>query len=193
MAATLANGGTNPVTGARAIRHELVESILSVMTTCGMYDFAGEWMYAVGMPAKSGVGGGILAVLPGQLGIGVFSPRLDQHGHSVRGVSVCREFSEIFGLHVFRNHTNSGTVIRRELRGNVIRSKRVRTPEERALLDEKGASICLLELQGARFFGSTERLFRSDNTSDVPSTSAPLTTWTAASRAKGGRVGGDHG
>src|SRR4029077_2897128 len=65
-----------------------------------------------------------------------------------------------FGLHVFRNHTNSGAVIRRELRGNVIRSKRVRTPEERRILDEKGARLCLVELQGALFFGSTERLLR---------------------------------
>src|SRR5258708_5624358 len=112
------------------------------------------------MPAKSGVSGGIIAVIPGQIGIGVFSPRLDEHGHSVRGVSVCREFSETFGLHVFRNHTNSGTVIRGEMRGNVVRSKRVRTPEERHILDEKGAGVCLVELQGALFFGSTERLLR---------------------------------
>jgi len=85
------------------------------------------------MPAKSGVAGGIIAVIPGQIGIGVFSPRLDAHGHSVRGVRVCREISETFGLHVFRNHTNSGAVIRRELSGAVVRSKRMRTPKERAV------------------------------------------------------------
>jgi glutaminase len=85
MAATLANGGLNPVTGERAIRPELVGPVLSVMTTCGMYDFAGEWMYRIGMPAKSGVAGGVLAVLPGQLGIGVFSPPLDDRGNSARG------------------------------------------------------------------------------------------------------------
>src|SRR5215831_13963787 len=89
MAATLANGGVNPRTGERAVRHDLVERILSIMATCGMYDFAGEWVYAVGLPAKSGVGGGILAVLPGQLGIGVFSPRLDEHGNSYRGLKIC--------------------------------------------------------------------------------------------------------
>ena len=104
--------------------------------------------------------GGIIAVIPGQIGIGVFSPRLDEHGHSVRGVQVCKEISETFGLHVFRNHTNSGTVIRRELLGNVVRSKRMRTPEERQLLDAKGSRICLVEVQGALFFGSTERLMR---------------------------------
>ena len=78
----------------------------------------GQWSYEVGMPAKSGVAGGIIAVIPGQIGIGVFSPRLDRHGHSVRGVRVCREFSETFGLHVFRNHTNTSAVIRRELFGD---------------------------------------------------------------------------
>jgi glutaminase len=72
------------------------------MTTCGMYDFAGEWVYAVGMPAKSGVGGGILAVLPGQLGIGVFSPRLDTRGNSARGVAVCKDVSRDFSLHFLR-------------------------------------------------------------------------------------------
>jgi glutaminase len=72
MAATLANAGLHPLSGERAIREDLVADVLSVMTTCGMYDFAGEWVYRVGMPAKSGVGGGILAVLPGQFGVGVF-------------------------------------------------------------------------------------------------------------------------
>src|SRR5688572_17190052 len=89
MAATLANRGINPLTGKMAIRGEYVESVLSVMGSCGMYNFAGEWIYNVGMPAKSGVSGGIIAVLPGQLGVGVFSPPLDAHGNSVRGVHVC--------------------------------------------------------------------------------------------------------
>lgn len=160
MAATLAAGGINPLTGERALPNEYIHDVLTVMNSCGMYNFAGQWSYEIGMPAKSGVSGGIIAVIPGQIGIGVFSPRLDKHGNSVRGIAVCREFSETFGLHVFRNHTNSGAVIRRELRGNVIRSKRVRTPEERHVLDERGAAICLIELQGPLFFGSAERLLR---------------------------------
>ena len=160
MAATLANDGINPLTGETALPRDYIQDVLTVMNSCGMYNYAGQWSYEVGMPAKSGVSGGIVAVIPGQIGIGVFSPRLDRHGNSVRGVEVCREISETFGLHVFRNHTNSGAVIRRELSGNVIRSKRMRTPEERRLLDEVGGKICLLEVQGALFFGSTERLVR---------------------------------
>src|SRR6266699_969040 len=89
MAATLANRGTNPLTGKPAIRGEYVESVLSVMASCGMYDYAGEWLYRIGMPAKSGVSGGVIAVLPGQLGVGVFSPPLDTRGNSVRGLRVC--------------------------------------------------------------------------------------------------------
>src|SRR5204862_4646762 len=99
IAATLANRGINPITGKQAIRGEYVESVLSVMGSCGMYDYAGEWLYRVGMPAKSGVAGGIIAVLPGQLGIGVFSPLLDNHYNSIRGVQVCNELSRHFDLH----------------------------------------------------------------------------------------------
>jgi glutaminase A len=151
MAATLANDGVNPITGVEAIPRDYIQDVLTVMNSCGMYNFAGQWSYEVGMPAKSGVAGGIVAVIPGQIGIGVFSPRLDRHGHSVRGVRVCRELSETFGLHVFRNHTNTGAVIRRELFGNVVHSKRRRTAEEHRILDELGARICLIEVQGGAF------------------------------------------
>jgi len=74
MAATLANRGLNPVTGKVALRGEYVENVLSVMASCGMYNSAGDWIYRVGIPAKSGVAGGVIAVLPGQIGIGVYSP-----------------------------------------------------------------------------------------------------------------------
>ena len=101
MAATLANGGVNPTTGVRAIAAEYVQDILSVMYTCGMYDYAGQWAYEVGLPAKSGVSGGVITVVPGRMGIAVFSPLLDNHGNSVRGVAVSREMSRRFGLHSF--------------------------------------------------------------------------------------------
>lgn len=101
IGATLANGGVNPVTSVRAIEARYVKYLLSAMLTCGMYDHAGEWAFRIGLPAKSGVGGGIVAVVPGRMGIGVFSPRLDAKGNSVRGVQVCAELSRLFGLHIF--------------------------------------------------------------------------------------------
>lgn len=101
MAATLANQGKNPLTGEQAVSPDYVRDILSVMYTCGMYNFAGEWAYRVGIPAKSGVSGGILAVVPNQAGIAVFSPPLDEQGNSVRGLKVFEELSREFGFHVF--------------------------------------------------------------------------------------------
>ncbi len=101
IAATLANGGVNPITQERAIAEEYVQDVISVMLTCGMYDASGEWAYRVGIPAKSGVGGGIVAVVPGKLGIGTFSPLLDAKGNSVRGIKVCEDLSKDFGLHLF--------------------------------------------------------------------------------------------
>ena len=108
MGATLANLGTNPVTGKEVLSFDSVRDVLSVMFTCGMYDFAGEWAFRVGIPAKSGVGGGILAVINRQLGIGTYSPRLDSMGNSVRGIRLCTDLAEEMGLHVF-NFTNAGS------------------------------------------------------------------------------------
>ena len=101
MGASLANGGVNPITKQTCLKPENVKYLLSIMLTCGMYDFAGEWAFRVGLPAKSGVGGGIVAVVPGVAGIGLFSPKLDAKGNSVRGVAACRELSNLFGLHAF--------------------------------------------------------------------------------------------
>ncbi|MBA2691429.1 MAG: glutaminase A [Rubrobacter sp.] len=103
MASTLANGGVNPETGERALEGRYVRDLLSVLYTCGMYDAAGQWAYEVGIPAKSGVSGGIMAIVPGKLGIAVYSPGLDEYGNSVRGIKVCEEISERLGLHVFAN------------------------------------------------------------------------------------------
>ena len=101
IAATLANGGVNPVTKARALDEHYVQDVISVMLSCGMYDASGDWTYRVGIPAKSGVGGGIMATVPSKLGIGTFSPPLDPKGNSVRGVKVCEDLSRDFGLHLF--------------------------------------------------------------------------------------------
>lgn len=100
MGATLANNGVNPLTAERAIQADYVRDLLSVMYTCGMYDFAGGWVYQVGFPAKSGVGGGIIGVVPDKMGIAVFSPPLDERGNSIRGIKVCEELSRRFKLHI---------------------------------------------------------------------------------------------
>lgn len=101
MGATLANGGVNPLTRSRVMSERAAMLTLSIMATCGMYDHSGEWMARVGLPAKSGVGGGITAVQPVQFGFGVYSPRLDSWGNSVRGAAVLQRLSNDFDLHVF--------------------------------------------------------------------------------------------
>ncbi|UDY35255.1 glutaminase A [Dermatobacter hominis] len=104
MGATLANSGINPVTGETVIHESTAMTVLSVMATCGMYDDSGEWMVRVGLPAKSGVGGGIVAVQPAEFGIGTFSPRLDSRGNSVRGIAALQDLSGTFGLHLLNHH-----------------------------------------------------------------------------------------
>jgi glutaminase len=101
IGATLANFGLDAVTGERVVDGEVVRDMLTLALTCGMYDYAGEWAFTVGIPAKSGVGGGILGVLPGVSGLATFSPRLDRFGNSVRGVRVFEELSSSFDLHLF--------------------------------------------------------------------------------------------
>lgn len=108
MGATFANMGTNPVTKRSAFDIAAVRSTLAVMFTCGMYDYAGHWAYDVGIPAKSGVGGGIVGVVNRQLGIASYSPRLDPKGNSVRGVGGFQVLADHFGLHAF-DCTNIGS------------------------------------------------------------------------------------
>ena len=108
MAASLANMGANPVSGEPVFDFQYVRDVLAVMFTCGLYDHAGEWAYNVGLPAKSGVGGGLMAVVNRQLGVAVYSPRLDAKGNSVRGIMVCKELASRLGLHAFE-FTNVGS------------------------------------------------------------------------------------
>jgi glutaminase len=160
MAATLANNGVNPLSGRRAVQGQYVQHVLSVMHSCGMYDYAGEWSYRIGLPAKSGVGGGIIAVLPGQFGIGIFSPLLDEQGNSWRGIRACSELSERFKLHMFGSRSATSVVVRRIFRGDQVRSKRLRNAAEEAILNGRGGAICVFELQGNLFFGSMEQVLR---------------------------------
>jgi glutaminase len=160
IAATFANGGLNPLTGERALRADYCRHVLSVMTSCGMYDYAGSWEFSVGLPAKSGVGGGIMAVLPGQLGIGIFSPRLDDRGNSYRGIKVCEALSTQLKLHMLDHRGTARTVIRRHYRGSDVRSKRVRSGAARRALERLGSRIAAFELQGDLTFANAEMLIR---------------------------------
>ena len=101
VAAMLANGGVCPLTGHRIIDSAIVRNTLSLMLTCGMYDYSGEYAFTVGLPAKSGVSGGLMLVIPGIAGVGLWSPRLDRQGNSVRGVAFSQRLVEAFPFHVF--------------------------------------------------------------------------------------------
>jgi glutaminase len=101
MTATLADGGVNPVTGARVIAPDACQHALAVMATAGMYETSGDWLFDVGVPGKSGIGGGVIAVSPGKGGLAAFSPLLDSAGNSVRGQLVARHLSRTLGLSLF--------------------------------------------------------------------------------------------
>ena len=161
IAATLAAGGRNPVTGRRVASPETVRDVLSVMATAGMYDAAGDWLYDVGLPAKSGVAGGVMAVLPGRLGIGVFSPPLDAQGNSVRGVRVCEELSRSLDLHMF-NHAHRGpSPVRRTFTLAEMTSKRQRSPAVAAQIEREGTRARAFEVQGDLGFAEAEQVTRA--------------------------------
>lgn len=143
MAATMANRGVNPLSDEQVVDERVVRQVLSVMATCGMYDAAGDWATQVGIPAKSGVAGGLIGALPGQIGISTFSPRLDSHGNSVRGVSLFERFSADMGLHVMEVPPAA-----RE----VVRSDRVYGSDSN--------TTRVLRLQGGIRFAGAERILR---------------------------------
>src|SRR6185295_13622545 len=101
MGATLANGGVNPKTGTRVLAESSVPELLAIMLTAGFYDESGRWSFDAGLPAKTGVGGGIVAVVPGQLAIAAFSPRLNEAGNSVRAQKAIRYIAGKLGVGVF--------------------------------------------------------------------------------------------
>jgi glutaminase len=101
MGATLADGGVNPLTKERVVGAEVAKRLLAVMATAGLYERSGDWLFEVGLPGKSGVGGGIVTISPGKGGLGVFSPPLDEAGNSVRAQRVTKYLSEHLGLNLF--------------------------------------------------------------------------------------------
>ncbi len=169
MAATLANNGINPVTGEQVMKPYAVARTLSIMTSSGMYDYAGEWVYRVGMPAKSGVGGGIVAALPAQLGLGTFSPPLDAHGNSVRGLRICEALSTHFGLHMLNRSGDVRTSIIADYDIGGITSRRSRLPRDQQIIEDHHEDVRVVELVGAHSFATIDYVSRrlADNPSPL--------------------------
>jgi len=101
MGATLADGGVNPITKRRVVDASVCHYALAVMTTAGLYETSGDWLYDIGLPGKSGIGGGIVTVSPGKGGLGTFSPLLDKAGNSVKGQLVAKYLSQQLGMDLF--------------------------------------------------------------------------------------------
>jgi glutaminase len=160
MAATLANDDVHPLTGQRALPAEHIERVLSVMATCSMYNYAGSWLYEVGVPAKSGVGGGILAVLPGRFGIAIFSPRLDPKGNSVRGIEACKRLSQDFDLNVFAHGGSPSMALGRIYTGADAPFRRQAMPAMRAYLEQHAGRIKYLCLHGYLAVDGVEYVIR---------------------------------
>jgi glutaminase len=124
MAATLAFGGRNPVTKKQVIDSQHVPGLLAIMSTAGMYDDSGKWLFHTGLPTKSGVSGGVMAVASSQFGVAAFSPRLDAHGNSVRASAIVEILSERFGLHVLEPHESiaaPGISVEQSPEGPIVR------------------------------------------------------------------------
>jgi glutaminase len=160
MAATLANKGRNPLTGEQVASSYVVARTLSVMTSSGMYDSAGGWVYRVGIPAKSGVGGGIVAALPSQLGLGTYSPRIDDQGNSIRGLRTCEALSTHFGLHMLNRVGDVQTCIAAGYDVGSVSSRRSRPAREQAILEAHHARCAIIELTGALSFANLEYVSR---------------------------------
>lgn len=160
MGATMANRGRNPVTGKQVVTPYAISRTLSVMTSSGMYDYAGEWIYRVGIPAKSGVGGGILAALPARLGLGTYSPRLDHHGNSVRGIKVCESLSLHYDLHMLNRSDDARNSIIADYNIGKSSSRRSRRPDEQNILEAHYEEVRILELTGTLTFANIDYISR---------------------------------
>jgi glutaminase len=160
MAATLANRGVNPVTGEQVMTPYAISRTLSVMTSSGMYDYAGEWIYRVGIPAKSGVGGGILAALPARLGLGSYSPRLDKHGNSVRGIKVCEALSRHYDLHMLNRSDDARNSIIADYNIGKNPSRRSRRSQEQKILAAHHQEVRVIELVGTLSFSNVDYVSR---------------------------------
>ena len=125
-----------------------------------MYDYAGEWIYRVGIPAKSGVGGGILAALPARLGLGSYSPKLDKHGNSVRGIKVCEALSSHYDLHMLNRSDDARNSIIADYNIGKNPSRRVRRPQEQEILAAHYQEVRVIELVGTLSFSNVDYISR---------------------------------
>jgi glutaminase len=124
-AATLANAGTNPLSGDVIFKSSTVQNCLSLMLSCGMYDFSGEFAFKIGLPAKSGVSGALMLVIPNVMGISIWSPRLDEVGNSVRGVEFCKRLVEKFSFHQYDSLTGHSTKTNPRRKENELMASKV--------------------------------------------------------------------
>ena len=118
ISSTLANGGICPITNERVFSNKIVKNALSLMYSCGMYDYSGEWAYKIGLPSKSGVSGIIMTIIPGIMGIATFSPKLDSIGNSAKGLDFFKEFTKIYSFHIYDNiliKTNKLSIIKKNI------------------------------------------------------------------------------
>jgi glutaminase len=161
MAATLANSGVNPCTGLKVVEPRISEQVLSVMATCGMYDYSGAWLLHVGLPAKSGVSGALAAVSPSRFGLGLFSPPLDERGNSVRGIAACQELSDRFQIHLMHDPGRADPVIDVSMKDLAALATHKRTRKEREALDAHPGAIRAIRLQGDIEFVAAEMILAS--------------------------------
>ncbi|MEE1740427.1 glutaminase A [Streptomyces sp. BE147] len=153
MAATLAHGGVNPYTGDTVVSARVAAQVLAVMATCGMYDSSGDWLLRVGLPAKSGVSGGLIAAGPARFGLATYSPPLDASGTSVRGRAALGALSRRLGLHLMNNPALPGSTIALVTTADDLPSAPA-GGRERALRERVG----VVAAQGALDFPAAERV-----------------------------------
>ncbi|MFG2594759.1 glutaminase A [Streptomyces sp. NPDC048462] len=167
MAATLANGGVNPITGDAVVPEPVAAHVLAVMATCGMYDASGDWLLRVGLPAKSGVSGGLIAAGPARFGLAAYSPLLDAAGTSVRGRLALAALSERFGLHLMHNPALAGSTVTLVTTADDLPSapsqERERARRER---------VAVVAAQGALDFTAAERVLYALDESGPQDTAA---------------------
>ncbi|MFD9550631.1 glutaminase A [Nocardia salmonicida] len=161
VAGTLANAGINPLTGDRVFSVDTVQKCLSLMSSCGMYDYSGQFAFTIGLPAKSGVSGALMLIVPGVMGVGVWSPRLDPLGNSVRAVEFSKKIVAAYNFHVFDSLTVDESSSKRDPRrkrneGQVEATIRLLWSASRGDLDELRALLATgVEAGAADYDGRT--------------------------------------